>query len=113
MNLKVIWVAFAALAALTTSATAATVTTYWSLFNEEGENSANSVYVTYGSLFDMMNDTNRTGSATPDGLNIARNIVGSGAFSVEIVGVIPVPASLPLAASALGILLLVGRRKRR
>jgi hypothetical protein len=52
---------------------------YWSLFNIEGENQQNSVYVTYMSLVDMLNDTNRTGSFIPNTTgNSAENVVGSG-----------------------------------
>ncbi|WP_291299094.1 PEP-CTERM sorting domain-containing protein [Elioraea sp.] len=51
-------------------------TTYWSLFNAEGESVLASVYVTYGTLADMLTDSNRTGSFNPGGA--ADNVVGTG-----------------------------------
>ena len=51
-------------------------TTWWSLFNFEGEGVASAVYVTYGSLADMLNDTNRTGNANPG--TAANNVIGTG-----------------------------------
>jgi hypothetical protein len=51
------------------------------LFNLEGESSASAIYVTYGSLADMLTDSNRTGQFVPDNTGpAAANVVGSGAF---------------------------------
>ena len=66
--------------ALLVSGVASAIPTYWNLFNIEGESQQNSVYITYDSLLDMLNDTNRTGSFMPDTVgNSAENVVGSGA----------------------------------
>ncbi len=51
---------------------------YWSLFNIEGESVIPANYVTYATLDDMLNDTNRTGVFTPAGGGAAQNVVGSG-----------------------------------
>ena len=52
--------------------------TYWSLFNVEGESALSAQYVTYGSLTDMLGDTNRLGVFSPNPLGFGTNIVGSG-----------------------------------
>ncbi|MGQ3051827.1 MAG: hypothetical protein ACT6S0_08590 [Roseateles sp.] len=49
---------------------------YWSVFNIEGESAIGADIVTYGSLLDMMSDSNRLGTHTLNGFG--RNIVGSG-----------------------------------
>jgi len=75
--------------------------TYWSVFNIEGEDDLAAAYVTYASLLDMLNDTNRTGVYDPVGYStgrFGRNIVGSGAFTISTV---PLPAALPLFATIL------------
>ena len=51
--------------------------TYWSLFNIEGESTVSAQYVTYGSLTDMLADTNRLGVFTPNTSGFGRNIVGT------------------------------------
>ena len=51
---------------------------YWSLFNIEGESSLSAQYVTYGSLGDMLADSNRLGVFTPNPAGFGVNIVGSG-----------------------------------
>ncbi len=51
---------------------------YWSLFNIEGEGMLDAVYVTYATLDDMLNDTNRTGTFTPDGGGASANVVDGG-----------------------------------
>ncbi|WES64705.1 hypothetical protein P0L94_01225 [Microbacter sp. GSS18] len=53
--------------------------TFWSLFNAEEESAASAVFVTYGSLDDMVNDENRVGLFFPDGNGFGQNIVGTGA----------------------------------
>ncbi|MCG8491953.1 MAG: hypothetical protein MI743_10090 [Sneathiellales bacterium] len=73
--------------------------TYWSLFNSEGENRYSAEYITYSSLTDMLNDTNRTGRYSPDSFDRGHghNVVGSGSdgelywslFNVEGENVIP------------------------
>jgi len=64
-----------ALASLTGSAHA----TYLSLFNEEGASDGIAAYVTYATLDDMLNDTNRVTTAQPDGHGASGNsIVGAG-----------------------------------
>ena len=67
--------------------------TYWSLFNIEGESSISADYVTYSSLTDMLNDTNRLGVFDPG--PSGRNIVGSGSDEMLVTGV-PEPATLAL-----------------
>lgn len=49
---------------------------YWNVFNIEGESSVGADIVTYGSLADMLADTNRTSVNTLGGFGA--NIVGSG-----------------------------------
>ncbi|PTN09419.1 PEP-CTERM sorting domain-containing protein [Nitrosomonas aestuarii] len=53
-------------------------TTYWNLFNIEGESSISASYVTYGSLNDMLTDTNRLSNSQPNSFGFGSNIVGSG-----------------------------------
>ena len=69
---------------------------YWNLFNLEGESSFSSVFATYGTLNDMLNDTNRLASYSPIGTDLvaSRNVVGTGAFFVpDPVTPVPLPAS--------------------
>jgi hypothetical protein len=54
-------------------------TTYWNVFNIEGESAISADIVTYGSLTDMLNDTNRLGVFDPGGRRTRR---GSGAQHV-------------------------------
>lgn len=49
---------------------------FWNVFNIEGESSINADIVSYGSLTDMLSDSNRTGVSSISGAG--RNIVGSG-----------------------------------
>ena len=64
--------------------------TYWNLFNEEGESTIGAQYVTYATLDDMLNDENRVGLFSPDGVGATgRNIVGSGSSVVSCEPVIP------------------------
>jgi hypothetical protein len=82
--------------------------TYWNLFNLEGESAIDSIYITYGSLADMLTDSNRTGSFVPDTTgNAAANVVGSGASLLSMspppTGV-PEPATMALALGGLAAL---------
>ncbi|MGR3322558.1 MAG: PEP-CTERM sorting domain-containing protein [Pseudooceanicola sp.] len=84
---------------------------YWNLFNFEGEDSAAANFVTYATLDDMLFDTNRLSVFTPDGPgNSEANIIGSGAFFVPDPPEIPVPATLPLLATAISGMMLLRRR---
>ena len=86
---------------------------YWNLFNIEGESAVSAQYVTYTSLSDMLNDTNRIGVFTPNAFNAGRNIVGSGSdeFRSPPNGV-PEPGTFALAGVAFA-LLGWGQRLRR
>ncbi|WP_186301435.1 PEP-CTERM sorting domain-containing protein [Denitromonas halophila] len=89
--------------------------TYWNLFNLEGESSLDAIYVTYGSLADMLIDSNRTGSFVPNTTGAsARNVVGSGASIFEALppGSVPEPGSVGLVALALMCLSLVRKTHR-
>jgi len=87
--------------------------TYWNLFNIEGESSFPASFITYNTLTDMLNDTNRIGVFTPTGTSpaAAANIVGSGADIAQITAV-PEPSSLPLLCAGIfgfGLLLWIKR----
>ncbi|MDF0752725.1 PEP-CTERM sorting domain-containing protein [Marinobacter sp. 71-i] len=85
-----------ALVATFTSGAAHAVPVYWNLFNFEQESALDAIYVTYGSLTDMLTDTNRTGSFTPSVTGAsAANVVGSGAFTAAATQV-PEPGTLGL-----------------
>lgn len=85
---------------------------YWNLFNAEGESAADAVYVTYATLNDMLNDTNRTGSGVPDGFGAGVNVVGSGAFVIPEPPVsVPEPSVISLIMAAL--VLMLGSTKAR
>jgi hypothetical protein len=76
---------------------------YWNVFNIEGESTVSADIVTYATLADMLDDTNRTGVFTPNPFGFGANIVGSGA---EILltpppGTIPEPGTLGLLGLAL------------
>ena len=87
--------------------------TYWTLLNPEGENSLPAAYVTYATLSDMLNGVNSTGVFTPNGQGAAENIVGTGAFFLPDVTPIPLPASVWMFTTALGVLGLFGWRRGR
>ena len=79
--------------------------TYWNLFNAEGENAADAVFITYATLSDMLNDTNRTGSGVPDGFGAGVNVVGSGAFVIPEPPVsVPEPSVISLIMAALALM---------
>jgi hypothetical protein len=105
-----------ALAAPNVVGTGSDGTTYWNLFNIEGESAVGVGFVTYASLFDMLNDENRTGTFLPSGsiLNGRNNIVGTGAFHVpdEPPPVVPLPASAWLMVAGLGALVAARGRPR-
>ena len=86
--------------------------TYWNLFNAEGESAATAVYVTYATLGDMLNDTNRTGTSFPTAGGAGVNVVGSGAF-VDRIAATPLPSALPLFAGGAGLLGLLGWRRKK
>ena len=88
--------------------------TYWNLFNFEEEDQLDAVYATYGSLFDMLTDSNRKGTFVPDTTGLsAANVVGSGAYAVPDPAPIPLPASGVLLGSALGAGALARRKSTR
>ena len=68
---------------------------YWNVFNIEGENTISADIVTYGTLADMLLDSNRTGVFTPNSFGFGRNIVGSGA-AIRPVTSVPEPGTLAL-----------------
>lgn len=53
-------------------------TSYWSVFNVEAESVLSAQIVTYGTLQDMLGDTNRLGVFTPNPSGFGPNIVDSG-----------------------------------
>jgi hypothetical protein len=88
-------------------------TTYWNLFNIEGESAVDAAFVTYATLNDMLNDTNRTGLFIADGsVLFGVNIVGTGAEIVRN-NAVSEPGTLPiLALSLLGLAALRRRSSR-
>lgn len=70
-------------------------------------------YVTYGTLDDMLNDTNRTANFAPNSFGVGRNVVGSGAFFVPDILAVPAPAAVWMFMTALGWLGLFDWRRRR
>ena len=82
---------------------------FWNLFNEEGESAASAQFATYGSLADMLADTNRLGVFTPNTLAAGSNIAGSGSDSFPA-SPVPEPAAWAMLTLGFG---LVGRALRR
>jgi len=89
--------------------------TYWNVFNLEGESSVSAVIITYGSLNDMLNDTNRLGLYQPNNYGFGANVVGSGSDSFSVISppppAVPEPGGIALAGFAL--VLQWARRRRR
>ncbi len=68
--------------------------TYWNVFNIEGESSVTAGIVTYGSLSDMLHDTNRLQDVSPNSQGFGRNVVGSGSDNFPTAaGAVPEPAT--------------------
>ncbi|WP_158639293.1 hypothetical protein [Elioraea rosea] len=84
--------------------------TYWSVFNFEGESQISATIVTYDTLTDMLNDTNRTGGFQPG--NAANNVVGSGA-DIRRAAPIPEPGTAWVVAAALAALGAVRQQRRQ
>ena len=84
---------------------------YWSLFNVEGESGLTAQYVTYGSLPDMLGDTNRLGVFDPAAGGAGRNIVGSGSDVRGGDAPVPAPATLALMGAGFAGLGLARRRQ--
>ena len=57
--------------------------TYWTLFNPEGEVDTVSVLVTYETLSDMLSDSNRTGTFSPNAGSAGSAIVATGAMVIQ------------------------------
>ena len=76
------------------------------MFNIEGESSQTANIVTYGTLTDMLGDTNRLGVFSPNPTGFGRNIVGSGAeiliTPLRPPGTVPEPGTLLLLVASLG-----------
>ncbi|WP_270938785.1 PEP-CTERM sorting domain-containing protein [Falsiroseomonas oryzae] len=85
--------------------------TYWNVFNIEGESSISAAIVTYGTLADMLADTNRIGVFEPNTAGFGRNIVGSGAVLTSVAAV-PEPAALLILGSSTLALAVLRRRRR-
>lgn len=85
---------------------------YWNVFNIEGESTQSALIDTYATLSDMLNDTNQTGSFEPNAFGFGKNVVGSGADIIPP-AVTPLPAALPLFATGLVALGLLGWRRKR
>ncbi len=84
---------------------------YLNVFNIEGENSASAGIVTYATLNDMLNDTNRLGVFNPIGFASGQNVVGGGA-EVQRVLSVPEPATLAILIPGILMLALLSRRRR-
>jgi hypothetical protein len=91
-------------------------TTYWNLFNREDDSAASAIFITYATLNDMLNDTNRTGRFTPDGFLSGRNVIGAGFGFDNGIGGGPNPGAIPepisIVTLAAPLLLLLARRQR-
>ena len=86
--------------------------TYWSLFNIEGESILSADYVTYATLTNMLQDTNRTGVFSPNSGGAGRNVVGSGSDEIGNGTTVPEPGTLALLGLALAGLAATRRRKQ-
>ena len=87
---------------------------YINLFNFENEFSQSAIYVTYSTLDDMLNDTNRLDSYNPDNFGAGQNVIGSFATIVDQtdpVGTIPEPSLISL--FGLGLLMLIRSKPSR
>jgi len=82
---------------------------YWNTFNIEGEHTLTATLVTYGTLLDMLLDTNRLGAFDPNSSGFGGNVVGSGAS----VAPIPAPPAVILLGSAIAFLGWTSRRRSR
>ena len=62
------------------------------------------MFITYATLNDMLNDTNRTGSGVPDGFGAGVNVVGSGPCPPEPPVGVPEPSVISLIMAALALM---------
>ena len=90
----------------------AKATIYWNLFNSEGDITSDAIYVTYATLDDMLNDTNRTGFSVPDGGFAGTQIIGAGA-TLTAVRAVPEPATWAMMLLGLGAAGFALRGRRR
>ena len=74
---------------------------YWNVFNIEGESQISAEFVTYATLSDMLNDTNRTGEILPSQPLFDANIIGGGADIIRDAVDVPEPGSLALLCMSL------------
>ncbi|GGX71409.1 hypothetical protein [Saccharospirillum salsuginis] len=78
---------------------------YWNLFNFEGESSVSAVFATYITLEDMLNDSNRLSVVSPNGPGSSENnIVGTGAFAMNVSFPVSAPNSLVLLLFGLAVM---------
>ena len=112
MKSKSIRAAMAIWAAVVLTCAGSAQAAYWNVFNIEGESVITADFVTYATLSDMLNDTNRTGLFTPNSGGFGRNIVGSGA-TIAQVHAVPEPETYALMLAGLGLLSFVARRRKQ